>query len=61
MLTWRQERGEFGQGVFMVMDEEAKINVNSQGRRGSSALEPGTYRNVDVTAEDEWTMTIKGR
>ena len=61
VLTWKQERGQFGQGLFMVTDEEARINVSSQGKKGSSALEPGTYRNVDVTAEDDWTMTIRGR
>lgn len=61
VLTWRNPGDEIGGSLFIVMDEEAKINVNSQGKRGSSALEPGTYRNVDVTANGEWTMTIKGR
>ncbi len=60
VLAWKH-KSSIGGGYFIVMDEEAKINVNSSGRRGSSALEPGTYRNVDVTADGDWSMSIRGR
>lgn len=60
VLEWKH-KSSIGEGFFIVSDEEAKINVNSSGRRGESALEPGTYRNVDVTADGDWSMTIKGR
>jgi hypothetical protein len=43
------------------MDEGFNINVSSEASSGSTALEPGTYRNVDVSADNDWSMTIKGR
>lgn len=61
VLRWRNSGSEFGGGYFIVSDQDFKINVNSQGKRGKSALEPGTYRNVDVTADGDWSMTIEGR
>ncbi len=61
VLTFRNPGDEIGGSLFIVTDQDFKINVNSQGKRGSSVLEPGTYRKVDVTANGDWTMTIKAR
>jgi hypothetical protein len=60
VLKWTNTGSEYGPGMFAVYDKDFKINVSSQGKRGQSALEPGTYRSIDVTGDD-WTMTIKGR
>jgi len=55
-LTWTND-GD----LFTVMDEELGFSVNSQGKRGSSEVEAGTYRKVGVNAIGNWTMTIKPR
>jgi hypothetical protein len=61
VLTWKSSDDGYGNRLFTVYDKEFKINVNSQGAKGRSALEPGTYKSVNVDSVGDWSMTIKGR
>jgi hypothetical protein len=61
VLEWEHDSATPGGGFFIVNDEEFGLTVNSQGSSGDSAVKPGTYKNIDVTADGSWTMTIKPR
>ena len=61
VLAWKHSpKGEPILG-FSANDDDYKITVSSQAKKGQTALEPGTYRNVNVTADEDWSMVIKGR
>jgi len=60
VLKWKHsESGEVA--FFTISDDDFKINVSADSRSGETALEPGTYKNVDVSATGDWSMTIKRR
>lgn len=61
VLEWEHDSATPGGGIFIVNDEEFGLTVNSQGSSGDSAVKPGTYKNIDVTADGSWKMTIKPR
>jgi len=46
---------------FTAYDADFNLSVDSKARRGTTALEPGTYRSIDVAADGDWTITIRGR
>ncbi len=60
-LRWTHREDPAGGGFFIVQDEGAGLEVNSGGRRGTRALAPGTYRNVEVVASGPWTMIVGPR
>jgi curli biogenesis system outer membrane secretion channel CsgG len=47
-------------GLFQVFDSDAGLGltINSQGHSGTSALSAGTYHNVVVNADGNWTLQI---
>ncbi len=60
VLKWtHSESGDIA--FFTITDADFDINVSSDSRKGQSALEPGTYKNIDVSGTGDWTITIKGR
>ena len=60
VLNWtHSESGDLA--FFTINDAEFGINVSSDARKGRSALEPGTYKSVDVSGTGDWTITVKGR
>ncbi|MEK6272464.1 MAG: hypothetical protein AABM42_07425 [Actinomycetota bacterium] len=46
-------------GAIQINDDSGGIAVNSQAHSGTTAVEPGTYKNVHVHAIGKWTITIK--
>jgi hypothetical protein len=45
-------------GLFSIITSES-VPVNSQASSGSSVLEAGTYREFQVNAVGNWTITIE--
>jgi hypothetical protein len=48
-----------GGALIQINDDSGGIAVNSEAHSGTTAVEPGTYKNVSVTAIGKWTITIK--
>ena len=46
-------------GAIQINDDGGGIAVNSEAHGGTTAVEPGTYKNVSVNAIGKWTITIK--
>ena len=46
-------------GAIQINDDGGGIAVNSEAHGGTTAVEPGTYKNVSVNATGKWTITIK--
>jgi hypothetical protein len=46
-------------GAIQISDDSGGIAINSEAHSGSTAVEPGTYKNVHVNAIGKWTITIK--
>ncbi len=44
--------------IFQIFDDDLDLFVNSTAHSGDTAVEPGTYRNVEVNALGNWTITI---
>jgi len=55
VLSWTDDGGIFQ--IFTADD----VPVNSQGRNGTSVLDAGAMRNVQVNAMGNWTITIRPR
>lgn len=55
-LNWTNDGELFS--VFGGLGSANYIAINSQARNGSSAVSKGTYRNVQVNALGNWTITI---
>ena len=53
-LHWTNEGA-----LIQINDDSDAIAVNSEARRGTIAVEPGTYENVYVNASGSWTITIE--
>ena len=47
--------------VIEIKDDSNGIAVNSEDNNGTTAVEPGTYKNVFVNATGNWTITIQPR
>jgi hypothetical protein len=47
--------------LIQINDDGHGIAVNSGAHSGTTAIEPGTYNNVNVNASGDWTITIKPR
>jgi hypothetical protein len=45
--------------VIKIKDDSEEIAVNSEAGNGTTAVEPGTYENVYVDANGNWTITIQ--
>ena len=60
VLRWtHSESGDLA--FFSITDDGFGINVSSSARKGRSALEPGTYKNVAVSGNGDWTIRVEGR
>jgi hypothetical protein len=46
---------------IQINDDGDGIAVNSEAPSGTTAVEPGTYKNVQVNASGDWTITLKPR
>ena len=44
-----------------IKDDSNGIAVNSEDKNGTTAVEPGTYKDVFVNATGNWTITIQPR
>ncbi len=44
---------------FTITDDDSKVSVSSDAKSGLKALDPGTYKNVDVSGTGDWTITIE--
>jgi hypothetical protein len=44
--------------IFQILDFTESFEINSEGHSGTSQLAPGTYHNVQVNADGNWTMQI---
>jgi hypothetical protein len=47
--------------VFIVSDDDFGLSVNSDAPSGDTVLQPGTYKNVEVMAEGNWSIEIEAR
>jgi hypothetical protein len=47
--------------LIEINDDSNGIAVNSEAHSGTTAVEPGTYKNVYVNASGDWTITITPR
>jgi hypothetical protein len=47
--------------LIQIYDDGDWIPVNSEAESGTTAVEPGTYKNVYVNATGDWSITIKPR
>jgi hypothetical protein len=47
--------------LIQINDDGHGIGVNSEAHSGTTAVEPGTYKNVHVDASGNWTITITPR
>jgi hypothetical protein len=47
--------------LIQINDDGHGIAVNSEAQSGTTAVEPGTYKNVRVNASGDWAITIKPR
>lgn len=45
--------------LIQINDDSAGIAVNSEAHSGTTAVEPGTYKNVSVNAIGNWKITVK--
>jgi hypothetical protein len=54
VLKWTNE-GE----LFQVNDEDFEIFVSSEAKSGDSAVDKGTYKDVDVNGDGDWTIRIE--
>jgi hypothetical protein len=45
--------------LLQIYDDSDWVPVNSEAHSGTTAVEPGTYKNVYVNATGDWTITIK--
>lgn len=45
--------------IFQIFDAEFGVPVNSQANSGDTALSAGTYRDFQVNAVGNWTITIR--
>ncbi len=45
--------------VIEIKDDSSGIAVDSEDSNGTTAVEPGTYKNVFVNATGNWTITIE--
>ena len=45
--------------LIQINDDGNGIAVDSEAHKGTTAVEPGTYENVFVKADGDWTITIK--
>jgi hypothetical protein len=45
--------------LIQINDDGNGIAVDSEAHSGTTAVEPGTYENVLVNADGDWTVTIK--
>jgi hypothetical protein len=55
VLRWTNDGG-----IFQIFTSD-DVPVNSQGRSGTSILDAGTYRGVQVNALGNWTVSIRPR
>jgi hypothetical protein len=56
-LHWKAEGGVFGV-TGATSGYEHSIGISSQASSGESAVEPGTYKEVNVIATGAWSITI---
>jgi hypothetical protein len=56
-IHWRATGGVFGI-TGATANYEHSIALSSKAASGESAVEPGTYNNVQVLAFEEWSFTI---
>jgi hypothetical protein len=47
--------------LIQINDDGNGIAVNSEAHSGTTAVDPGTYKNVYVNASGDWTITITPR
>ena len=47
--------------LIQINDDGHGIAVDSDAHSGTTAVEPGTYKNVNVNASGDWTITIQPR
>jgi hypothetical protein len=47
--------------LIQINDDGHGIAVDSKAHSGTTAIEPGTYKNVNVNASGDWTIDIKPR
>jgi FlaG/FlaF family flagellin (archaellin) len=55
LLSWTNDGG------FFSILTDSDVPVNSQGRKGTTVLDPGRYTHFQVNAIGNWTMTIEAR
>jgi FlaG/FlaF family flagellin (archaellin) len=55
VLTWTNT------GAIFQIFSSGDVPVNSQAHRGSTVLDPGTYKHFQVNAIGSWTISIKAR
>ena len=44
---------------FTITDDDSKVSVSSDAKSGLKDLDPGTYKDVDVSGTGDWTITIE--
>lgn len=47
--------------VFIVHDADFNLNASSNAHHGTTVVDPGTYRKVEVGAVGNWTISIEPR
>lgn len=61
VMSWTYTPSDPQLKLFAVQDENFQIAISSDAPTGKSAVAAGTYRNVSVNAEGDWTITLKAR